>query len=75
MHSSAHLNPSWLQVKHACWSEGQEVPYGHLANTLAACDSTTKRLAIADALTNCFRCVSLWLLCNGLAFVVLFNAA
>jgi hypothetical protein len=42
--------------EHACWHSGP-VPYAHIANTLAALDSTTKRLRIADALTNMFRAV------------------
>jgi hypothetical protein len=41
---------------HACWHSGR-VPYTHIANTLAALDSTTKRLRIADALSNMFRAV------------------
>lgn len=31
-------------------------PYLHITAALAAVDSTTKRLRIADALTNMFRC-------------------
>jgi hypothetical protein len=53
-----------LQVAHACFSYGQEAPYAHIAYTLAACDSTTKRLAIQDALTNMFRYEAVFLLNN-----------
>lgn len=45
-----------LQVAHACWRPGEPAPYLHLALTFAAMDATTKRLRIADALTNMFRC-------------------
>lgn len=42
--------------KHASWSGGA-TPYGHIADTFAALDSTTKRLRISDALTNMFHAV------------------
>jgi hypothetical protein len=42
-------------VRHACWQAGQPVPYLHLARAFQAIDTTTKRLRIADALTNMFR--------------------
>lgn len=50
--------PAWpwsTQVGDACWRDGP-TPYLHLARTMACMESTTKRLRIADALTNCFRC-------------------
>lgn len=43
------------QVADACWQQGP-TPYLHLARTMACMEGTTKRLRIADALTNCFRC-------------------
>lgn len=42
-------------VAHACYQPGAAAPYLHIARTLAALDSTTKRLKISDALTNMFR--------------------
>lgn len=44
-------------ISHACWSAGQPLPYLHIALAFAAVDSTTKRLKIADALTNMFRSI------------------
>lgn len=42
-------------VLHACWQLGDEPPYRHLVSAFHVLDSTTKRLHIADVLTNMFR--------------------
>ena len=44
-------------ILHAPWSGNVPTPYIHLARAFESMDSTTKRLAISDMLTNMFRSI------------------
>ena len=44
-------------ILNAPWHKGHRTPYLHLARAFEAMDSTTKRIAISDILTNTFRSV------------------
>ncbi|KDD72324.1 hypothetical protein H632_c3515p0, partial [Helicosporidium sp. ATCC 50920] len=43
--------------QHACWRAGEPTPYWHVASTLEACTSSSRRLRIGDLLCNCFSAV------------------